>query len=323
MYFVDCVSKIEHILLVIYYSIYGDVCYQFTQFPRDGWENKLLCPIIITKSEVWTIFHCLGLVMKQWYALYVSLYSYENLVNNTPWHTNVNIIGTIVCNYPENEDIFVSPLALLWSLERTTILGLQLVPFCVHTGSTYKFPNFYTEDFTLTSLQESIPRLFNEWRTTMTTHVPRLAARSSQSNPKGSWSEVLKRKRGHVTAQIWSFGGGVFRAIQRNVAVLRQRGSVLQSAKQVHNVGKYGRNPWAKWYWKGGCKLQVQNRVGALAASAMMPGIQILYCQDKAGCTCSFAWALYVFPQFWSTIHCVSVASVFTTCYTHWNVGFS
>ena len=31
---------------------------------------------IITKSEVWTICHCLGLVMKQLYALYGFLYSY-------------------------------------------------------------------------------------------------------------------------------------------------------------------------------------------------------------------------------------------------------
>ena len=55
------VCKIEHILLVIHYSIYGAVCFQFTQFPRDGWDNILLCLIIIIKSEVWTIIHCLGL----------------------------------------------------------------------------------------------------------------------------------------------------------------------------------------------------------------------------------------------------------------------
>ena len=61
IYFVECVSKIEHILLVIHYSIYGAVCFQFAQFPRDGWENILLCFIIIIKSEVWTIIHCLGL----------------------------------------------------------------------------------------------------------------------------------------------------------------------------------------------------------------------------------------------------------------------
>ena len=61
IYFVECVSKIEHILVVIHYSIYGAVCFQFTQFPRDGWENILLCLVIIIKSEVWTIIHCLGL----------------------------------------------------------------------------------------------------------------------------------------------------------------------------------------------------------------------------------------------------------------------
>ena len=54
------VCRIEPILLVIQYSIHGAVCCQFTQFPRDGWENILLCFIIIIKSEVWTIIHCLG-----------------------------------------------------------------------------------------------------------------------------------------------------------------------------------------------------------------------------------------------------------------------
>ena len=61
IYFVECVSKIEHILLVIHHSICGAVCFQFTQFPRDGWEKILLCLIITIKSEVWTIIHCLGL----------------------------------------------------------------------------------------------------------------------------------------------------------------------------------------------------------------------------------------------------------------------
>ena len=38
--------------------------------------------------------------------------------------------------------------------------------------------------------------------------VPRLAARPSQSNPRGSGPEVLKRERGHVTVETWSFCGG-------------------------------------------------------------------------------------------------------------------
>ena len=38
--------------------------------------------------------------------------------------------------------------------------------------------------------------------------VPRLAARPSQSNPRGSGPEVVKRERGHVTSETWSLWGG-------------------------------------------------------------------------------------------------------------------
>ena len=47
--------------------------------------------------------------------------------------------------------------------------------------------------------------------------VPQLAARSSQSNPRGSGPEVLKRERGHVTAETGVAEVGVFRALQPNV----------------------------------------------------------------------------------------------------------
>ena len=46
--------------------------------------------------------------------------------------------------------------------------------------------------------------------------VPRLVARSSQSNPRGSGPEVLKRERGHVTAKTRVSEVGVFRALQPN-----------------------------------------------------------------------------------------------------------
>ena len=56
-------NKIKHILSVIHYIICGAVCFQFTHVPCDDWENVyILCLIIIIiKSEVWTITHCLGL----------------------------------------------------------------------------------------------------------------------------------------------------------------------------------------------------------------------------------------------------------------------
>ena len=61
--FVECVSKIRHILPVIPYTICGAVCFQFTHFYCDDWVNiyiYILCLIIIIKSEVWSITHCLG-----------------------------------------------------------------------------------------------------------------------------------------------------------------------------------------------------------------------------------------------------------------------
>ena len=38
IYFVECESKIRHILSDIHYTIRGAVCFQFTHFPCD-WEN--------------------------------------------------------------------------------------------------------------------------------------------------------------------------------------------------------------------------------------------------------------------------------------------
>ena len=39
IYFVESVSKIKHIHSVIHYTIRGAVCFQFTHFPCDDWEN--------------------------------------------------------------------------------------------------------------------------------------------------------------------------------------------------------------------------------------------------------------------------------------------
>ena len=62
-------------------------------------------------------------------------------------------------------------------------------------------------------LQESIPKLFYEGRTTMTTHcAPACSQQVLPVKPQGVWA----RDVGHVTSEIWSFGGGVFRALQPN-----------------------------------------------------------------------------------------------------------
>ena len=61
IYFVECVSKIRHFLSVIHYTIPGAVCFQFIHFLVMIERIYILCLIIIIKSEVWTITHCLGL----------------------------------------------------------------------------------------------------------------------------------------------------------------------------------------------------------------------------------------------------------------------
>ena len=64
--------------------------------------------------------------------------------------------------------------------------------------------------------------------------APRLAASSSQSNPRGSGPEVLKRERGHVTAESGVSEVGVFRALQPNEFVqTRQSWSANHSCHSV------------------------------------------------------------------------------------------
>ena len=60
--FIECVSDIQRIVSVIHYTIYGAVCFQFTHELHVLWwlREYILCLIII-KSEVWTIIHCLEL----------------------------------------------------------------------------------------------------------------------------------------------------------------------------------------------------------------------------------------------------------------------
>ena len=47
--FCQIVNKIEHILSVIHYTIYGTVCFQFTHFPFDDWDN--LCFVVLLASN--------------------------------------------------------------------------------------------------------------------------------------------------------------------------------------------------------------------------------------------------------------------------------
>ena len=56
--FVECVSKIKHILSVIHYTICGAECFQFTHSLVMMGRIYIPCLIIIIKLEVWIINHC-------------------------------------------------------------------------------------------------------------------------------------------------------------------------------------------------------------------------------------------------------------------------
>ena len=70
IYFVECVSKIKHIFSVIHYAIYGALCFQFTHFHCDDWENIhfILLSSSNRKYELLSIVK--GYVMKQWYVCF-------------------------------------------------------------------------------------------------------------------------------------------------------------------------------------------------------------------------------------------------------------
>ena len=61
IYFVERVSKIKHIFLVIRIQYMGLCFFRLTHFPCDDWGITHSFLIIIIKPEVWTIVHCLEL----------------------------------------------------------------------------------------------------------------------------------------------------------------------------------------------------------------------------------------------------------------------
>ena len=93
------VSKIKNIVSVIHYTLYGTVCFEFTNFPCDDWVNiyiYILCLIILIKLEVevWTIIHCFWLGHETMVCVYVSLCSYS-----FEWGWNETSIGNAPINY--------------------------------------------------------------------------------------------------------------------------------------------------------------------------------------------------------------------------------
>ena len=73
--FVECVSKIKHILSVIHYTIYGAVCLQFTHFPCDDWGN------------IYTLSH---------YHQQIGSMNCKSLFRSWPWNNGIRCMSLYI-----------------------------------------------------------------------------------------------------------------------------------------------------------------------------------------------------------------------------------
>ena len=64
VYFVECVSTIKHILSIIHYTIYWAVCFQFTNFPCDDWENT--CTLSHYHHQIGRMNYCQLFRVRSW-----------------------------------------------------------------------------------------------------------------------------------------------------------------------------------------------------------------------------------------------------------------
>ena len=118
------------------------MCFQFTHFLCDDWENiYILCLIIIIKSEVWTITHCLGLgheTMVCAVCLSIFLWSYDmaGLLRGTfvswwhlprIWHSVTDMQHYYHARYPTGD----------WHLTYMFLLVYFSVEVCLES----KFPH--------------------------------------------------------------------------------------------------------------------------------------------------------------------------------------
>ena len=63
----------------------GTVCFQFNLFPGDDWGNVHFV-LLSSSNRKYELLSIAYGVMKQWYQLYVSLYSYAGDSSSQPGH---------------------------------------------------------------------------------------------------------------------------------------------------------------------------------------------------------------------------------------------
>ena len=86
----NCVGKIKRILSVIHYTICGAVCFQFTHFPCDHWDN--IYTLSYYHHQIGSM-NCYPLLrVRSWNSgvrLYVFLYSYRKSI----WNLRLTVIN--------------------------------------------------------------------------------------------------------------------------------------------------------------------------------------------------------------------------------------
>ena len=92
MWFVECVSKIKHILSVIYYTICGAVCFQFIYFLCDDWDN------------IYTVSYCHHQIGSMNYFPLFRFRSWNNGMRCVSFYILILIISTLYKNvlYPRS-----------------------------------------------------------------------------------------------------------------------------------------------------------------------------------------------------------------------------
>ena len=118
IYFVACVSKIKHVS-VIHCAICGAQCFRFTYYPSDDWGSIMLCLIII-KSGVWTITHCLELGHEKngmcCMSFYILKWSDDTFIYGGWGKIFLSLLHTININMPSFTNVLILVLCWLISL---------------------------------------------------------------------------------------------------------------------------------------------------------------------------------------------------------------
>ena len=98
------------------------MCFHFTHFPCDDWENiYVLCLIIIIKSEEWTITHCLGLGHgKMVCAVCLSVFLCNQNQNKTMFITTMHKYTEYIHNINNNGWM------TMWEMKHSALVPLHL-----------------------------------------------------------------------------------------------------------------------------------------------------------------------------------------------------